>query len=680
MAAKNIEKRKNKEAVERRAIRADDVYNMVSVEDPRISPDGQWIAYVRVTVDRMGNSYNRTIWLIAAAGGEPIQLTRSGKDSSPRWSPDGKTLAFASGRDKKSQIYLLTVFGIGAEPRPLTKQPNGANAFSWSADGKWIAFLTPMSAEERKNEHKTPAPPQDKLEAEQREARRDADEKKKFDPRVIERLPYREGTSYRDGRYNQIYVIATDDPEATPRRLTNLDVDYEPPKWSPDGKYLYSAHARDIEADEPWQTSTIYQIAVKDGKEKAMTGEGFRNFGPLPSPDGKWIAFYRSPVGFGGRVLTRLAVMPSKGGEPRDLNLELDRSLSGQYDWVGLALRFMLNNAGDVEVGEVEATGGPVKKWVTGVTVEGFSVNQAGDMALAVATSLGPAEIYAQTSGKKSPTQLTRLNQKWLDDVMVQPTQEIRYQSADGTEIHGWYILPVGYQKGQSYPLAHNVHGGPHIMWGPAEKAAWHEWQVQAARGYVVFYCNPRGSDGYGAAFRDGIFAAWGVNDYPDQMAGVDKLIEMGLVDETRMGISGGSYGGFMVATIAARTDRYAAVVGQRGVYSLLSQDGTSDFTTLGLNEIGVAPWDDPQKLWAMSPLAQAHKIKTPLLLIHSENDYRVAISEAEQMFVYVRRSGGTVKLLRFPRDGHEMTRSGEPEHRVQSIEAILEWFDRYCK
>lgn len=665
---------------EPRPITADDVYNMVSAEDPRISPDGQWIAFVRVTVDRMGNSYNRTIWLVGSSGGSPIQLTRSGKDSSPRWSPDGKTLAFTSSRDKKSQLYLLPVFGIGAEPRPLTKMPNGANSYSWSADGKWIAFLSPLSADERANEAKNEAPPRDKLEAEQRDARRELDEKKRFDPRVIERLPYREGTSYRDGRYQQIYVIATDDLDAKPRRLTDLDTDYGPPRWSPDGKTLYAARASDVEADEPWQYSTLYQIAVKDGKEKALTGEGFRNFGPVPSPDGKWIAFYRTPVGFGGRVNMRLSVIPTKGGDPRDLTMEIDRSLGGLYEWAGDSLRFTITNAGDVELCKVAPTGGPVEKLVTGLTIDTFTTDAAGNLAFAAATATVPSEIYAQTVKHPSPIQLTHVNQKWLDDVIVQPTHTLRYHSPDGTEIHGWYILPVGYEPGKKYPLAHNVHGGPHIMWGPAEKAAWHEWQVQAAQGYVVFYCNPRGSDGYGSTFRDGIYGAWGVTDYPDQMAGVDKLIEMGLVDEKRMGISGGSYGGFMVTTIAARTDRYAAVVGQRGVYNLLSQDGTSDFTTLGLNEIGVAPWQDPQTLWNLSPLASAHKIKTPLLLIHSESDYRVAISEAEQMFVYVRRSGGTVKLLRFPRDGHEMTRAGEPEHRVQSITAILDWFDTYCK
>jgi dipeptidyl aminopeptidase/acylaminoacyl peptidase len=203
----------------------------------------------------------------------------------------------------------------------------------------------------------------------------------------------------------------------------------------------------------------------------------------------------------------------------------------------------------------------------------------------------------------------------------------------------------------------------------------WHECQVHAAHGYVVFYCNARGSDGYGQVFQDHSF---GVPDYPDQMAGVDKMIELGYADPDKLAVTGGSYGGYMTAWIIGHTDRFKAAVAQRGVFNLLSFYGTTDITAFTTDEFGVEPWQNPTLLWERSPLAYAHNIKTPLLIIHGENDYRVSISESEQLFTYVRANGGTVKLMRLPRESHDHSRSGEPLHRVQRLEAMFDWFDRY--
>jgi dipeptidyl aminopeptidase/acylaminoacyl peptidase len=276
--------------------------------------------------------------------------------------------------------------------------------------------------------------------------------------------------------------------------------------------------------------------------------------------------------------------------------------------------------------------------------------------------------------------QITQVNKKFLDEVLVQHTHELRFMSPSAQEIQGWYLLPVGYEDGKTYPLAFNIHGGPHVMWGPAMRSMWHEWQFHAARGYTVFYCNPRGSEGYGEAFIRSLHAAWGDVAFADLMAGIDALHEKGFVDARRMAVTGGSYGGYMTAWVVSHTDRFAVAVSQRGVYNLLTEYSTSDIPTFIEEELGVTAWQDPQTLWNHSPLAHAHNIKTPLLIIHSENDYRVPIAEAEQLFTFVRRTGGTVQMVRFPRDGHEMTRAGEPEHRVSSLTHMIDWFDKYCQ
>src|SRR6185436_15195084 len=262
--------------------------------------------------------------------------------------------------------------------------------------------------------------------------------------------------------------------------------------------------------------------------------------------------------------------------------------------------------------------------------------------------------------------------------VIVQPFHGLRWKSPSGDEIQGWYLLPVGYEEGKQYPLALNIHGGPHIMWGTTFKSMWHEWQFHAARGYVSFFCNPRGSDGYGEAFQMVLHGAWGTMAMDDIMSGVDALIDKGFVDTSRLAITGGSYGGYMTTWITGHSDRFIAAASLRGVYNMLSFTGTTDIVSFTSNEMGVEPWEDPTFLWDNSPLAYAQNIKTPMLLLHSENDFRVPISEGEQMYAYIRRTGGTVKLIRYPRDGHDMTRIGEPEHRISSLTHIIDWFDKF--
>jgi dipeptidyl aminopeptidase/acylaminoacyl peptidase len=674
-------------AEQKRPITAEDIYKISHVEDPRISPDGRWIAYVHMTVDKLENGYKRNIWLAPTNSGEPLQLTRSGKDTQPRWSPDGKTLAFTSARNKKPQIYLLRIGEPGGEARQLTSMPNGANSPAWSPDGSRIAFLAGMNASERAKEDsgEEDTPPVDKLESEQREARKERDEQKRWDPRIVSRIPYRTGTSFLDDRFTQIYVIPVaeglEGKDAKPRRLTSTDANHEQPQWTPDGQYLLTARMAKPGDDEPWRKNVLFRIRVDNGEMEQLTDENFASLTPLPSPDGRWIAYTRLPRELLAERITRLAVLPTAGGEPRDLNMELDRPVV-DFKWTAnsSALTFSAMSGGDIEIYKVAPTGGSVEKIIAGTMhAENLDVGTDGSIVYAASTPLNPSELYFQPPGSV-PRQLTQVNTKFLDEVIVQPTQELRFTSPGRHEIQGWYLYPVDYQEGKTYPLAFNIHGGPHVMWGPSMRSMWHEWQFHAARGYAVFYSNPRGSDGYGESFIRQLHGKWGDVAFTDLMAGIDTLLQKGFVDPNRMAVTGGSYGGYMTAWIVSHTDRFTAAVSQRGVYNLLTEYSTSDIPSFVEDELGVSAWQEPMALWEHSPLAHAHKIKTPLLLIHSENDYRVPIAEAEQLFTFVRRTGGTVQMVRFPREGHELTRSGEPEHRVSSLTHMIEWFDKYCK
>ena len=300
----------------KRPITADDLNRIHYVQSPQISPDGRHAAFVKVTPDPLERSYQRNIWLLSLESQHARQLTRGNQDSQPAWSPDGAHLAFVSGRSDKPQIFVLPTSGLGGEARPLTALPNGAGSPAWSPDGKQIAFLAPMRAEERAEEDapdRTESDPLDKLGKRHRDERRDEDERLRWDPRPMWRIPYRRGTSFVDERYQQIYVIATEESnEAKPRRLTNLDADYSQPRWSADGEAIYTSRAIDPESDEPWRAENVFRIEVTTGHESPLTDGESSVYAPLPSPDGKWIACGRSPIGVTD-VPMRLLVIATDG-------------------------------------------------------------------------------------------------------------------------------------------------------------------------------------------------------------------------------------------------------------------------------------------------------------------------------------------------------------------------------
>lgn len=671
-------------AVDKRLITAQNFYHIRRLETPRFSPDGSRVAYVLLTVDKADNAYRSAVWIAPMDDSPGKQFTAGEKrDTSPCWSPDGRRLAFVSNRhNDKNQIYLIDL--DGGEARRLTNMENGATDPAWSADGRRIAFVSPTSAEEREAEDAGETQDVAGLDADER--RRRAEEKKKarekkFDPHVVVRFPYRTGKDYLVDRYRHLYVIDVDVENAQPQRVTDDDFDFASPSWLADGSALVTWSIRDPEAHDPIFYGQVLCVPIEDGEPTVLSKPGYHPMAPLSSPDGQWVAYLHVLDKVPHSQTTRLVVVPATGGEAIELTAGFDASVNS-FRWSPDSqwLYFTAGVRGNNGLYRVPVTGGEVEKIVGGVRyVTGFDVTN-DRLAYVLSEPDNPSDLFVAGADGKNEKRLTEINARFLATKEIAPTKEMWYEAHDGASIQGWIVEPPDFDPANKYPLVLEIHGGPHAMWGPAEPTMWHEFQVLAARGYVVFYCNPRGSGGYGHDFRTAIHADWGFADYRDYLAGVDRVVAQGYVDAHRLVITGGSYGGYMTAWIIGQDDRFKAAVSQRGVYDLGAFTGATDIPRF-IEHIFEAPyWDDPEKLWKHSPLAYVKNIHTPLLIVHSERDYRAPIIGAEQLYAALRRLGRTVGFVRYPREGHELSRSGEPKHRIDRLNRIVDWFDLYAK
>jgi dipeptidyl aminopeptidase/acylaminoacyl peptidase len=672
-------------------VTAQDLYRVVTLSDPQFSPDGQWIAHVRTWINQARNEYQSAIWLAPAGDGRPRQFTSGERrDSSPRWSPDGRWLAFTSnraGEKKKPQLYVMPT--DGGEALQLTDLENGVGAPAWAPDGRRIAFTSRVNAKEMAAEQEPEAGAGQQHDEEDKDGEKDTP-----DPRVIERFAYRAETSYFDDRTAHLYVLEFD-PESglahgKPQRLTEEERDYADPRWMPDGGALLARVDRRPGEDDLFYYSDVVRVPLDRGPVELLTGPATADAGARPSPDGRWIAFNSVPVADYTTANEQIKCMPASGGEPRVLTAELD---AHAFDLVWTPdsryICFLVPEHGRVDLRRVSIDGGPVET-VFSADREILSYDlapDAGKIAFVASTDRAPWDLYianldavAEEPGHSQEQRLTEVNGEWLAAKTLGAVEDLWFESTDGTPIHGWIVQPPDLNPEKKYPLVLSIHGGPHAMWSRHESTMWHEWQMLAARGYVVLACNPRGSDGYGRDFRAALHKRWGEVDLPDLLAGVEAVLARGYVDSERLVVTGGSYGGFMTAWVIGHEDRFKAAVAQRGVYDLISFYSTSDIPRLTEWEFDAAPWQDPELLWKYSPLSHVEDIHTPLLLIHSENDFRAPIPSAEGLFVALRRLKRPVQLVRYPRDGHELSRSGEPKHRIDRLERIADWFDKYTK
>lgn len=704
----------------RRAMTPADILRVETVGDAQISPDGAWVVYTVSTAEgegtrsalwitRITNDTSQTALEAArpdARRSVPVQLLPSGWNASnPRWSPDGKRLAFLSSEkdstSKKDVTSLYVVALDNRSPRLVTRLTEtnffityAGESVAWSPEGKRLAFINATDESEALD-----------------------NDSKSSDPRVINRMQYKSRTSFSDTLRTHVFVVDVDDDRAEARQLTEGRFYDHALTWSPRGDEIafLSNHEFDPDANN---NSDIFAVSL-NGRVRQITSTPGCEYEPQWSPDGKWLAYTatRREVTTIDSVAedAHVWVIDAQGGRGRELTAAQDRrARNPRWTADGKTIFYLANDRGGTTIYDVhlqessphqllpnwlkgdslfQAGGAVVPKPTTNnYQVSSFSIAQKieflpqGEWIAALRSQLG-WPIAFTLSAPTSPTELwfcngfgtvgqriSAHNDSFVRSVNLIEPQEIRFRSFDGTPIQGWLMKPVGWREGVRYPLILSVHGGPHGMYGYGFTSL---FQAYAARGYAVLYLNPRGSNGYGQRFSDGTLREWGGGDYRDLMMGVDEALRLyPWIDADRLGVTGISYGGFMVNWMITQTPRFKAAVARASVSNLISFYSTSLYQDLIHAEFGL-PWDDYDLLWRWSPLRYVRQAQTPTLFIHGEQDNDVHITQSEEMYTALKRRGVEAELVRYPREGHNFH---EPRHQVDALERTLAWFDKYLK
>ncbi len=642
-----------------RPMTPDDIYAIKWVGENDISPDGSRVAVVVTQLDRDTDGYRSAIWVVDSSGGEPRQFTAGTKrDGSPRWSPDGKWLAFTTERgEDKPQLALLAA--DGGESRVLTSLTLGAGVPAWSPDGTRVAFSA-----------KTGAVP-------------DPDPKKAKPYRRISSMKYRvngQGFTYHQRRH--IFVVDVASGACT--QATDGDWDDTQPAWSPDGTQIafVSARHEDREFDS---ASDVWVVPSAGGEARQVTQTAGGRSAPSWSPDGTKIAHIQHPDWPSNGLLR---VVASDGSGQEDASGGLDREMGAGGLPGAVAQPKWLTGGGILTVA---ADRGETSIWIGGGDAEGrwvakdatmatwYSVDAAGLRAAVTANSQQkPAELYLVNLESGSKRQLTDFNAAFRDEVDLQQGEKFVVQTDAGMEVDCWLMKPAGFVEGKSYPVILNVHGGPFGQYG---ETFFDEFQIYTAAGYGVVFCNPRGSSGQDTAFSRAVVGDMGGPDYLDVMSAFDAALERApWADRERLGIMGGSYGGFMTSWTIGHTTRFKAAISERAVNDWYSMQGASDIGgTFNRQYLGADATiqDNLEAVLRQSPLTYAKNIETPVLILHSEVDLRCPISQAEQLFVVLKQRRKDVEFVRFPDEDHELSRAGRPSHRVDRFNVILDYWKR---
>jgi len=647
-------------------VEASDYVEFSRLSHPAVSPDGERVAYVQQTPESE-TDYEATVHVAPTDGGDPKRFTvAEGVDSEPAWSPSGDRIAFVSTRgadDERPQLWVVPT--DGGEAEQVTDVVGGVSDIAWGPDGDRIAFLQSVRPEEVEAGHD--------LRVGEEYEREDPD------PRVVDRHVYRSHESYSDGARSHVYTVDAD--SGSVERVTEGEVDCLSPAWGDD---LYYPVRYGSDDDLRWE---IEAYDTDSGERDTVTA--VEGWGPTLAVDASRphdrIAYTTTPEDDPTLVQTEIEVFTREVGEVTHLTADLDRDLelwnaSHAPEWGpdGDALYVCTPDEGSYVLRRLDPATGADEVVLGGERhVHGFSASRD---AVGVVQSEWdhPGEVVAATPGGAEEVTLTRVNADYLDDRAVAEPEEVRFESG-GTEIQGWVLTPPDFDPDAEYPLAVEIHGGPHRMWSTTG-SMWHEFQTLAARGYVVFWCNPRGSTGYGEEFRSAIERDWGDVTMQDVMAGAREVAGREYVDEDDAFVTGGSFGGFMVSWLVGHTDFFAGAVAQRGVYDLTGFYGSTDAYKLVEGDFRAVPWDDPEFLWEQSPAAHVEYVDTPTLLVHAERDYRTPANTAELFYRSLKKHDVDTRLVRYPREGHELSRSGEPGHVVDRIERIVRWFDGYSE
>jgi dipeptidyl aminopeptidase/acylaminoacyl peptidase len=654
----------------RRPITVDDLLKVRRVGDPQLSPDGRLIAYQISDPDKAANRSRTQIYLIPVAGGDPVQLT-SGDSSAttPRWSPDGKRIAFVRG----GQIH--TMDATGGDVKKITSISTGAGDPVWSPDGRWLAFVSdiyPGCADDACNQ------------------KRDAEaEASKVKAKVIDRLLYRHWTAWKDGKRTHVFVVSADGGAA--RDLTPGDFDAPPFSlggptdyaFSPDSREL--AFARNTEKVEATSTNNdIFTVPVAGGEAQRITGDNKgSDQSPLYSPDGRYLA-YRSQATAGFESARwRLMLYDRQTKKTRELLSKHDAYVEGfTFTPDSRRIYFVSGERGRQPVYVVNVADGVLSKVFDGFNDDVRVAPDGETLVFTRSSSIQPTEIYryAPEGGHRVVAQVTRTNDAFLSGFNLQVAEEMEWAGAGGTKIHGWLFKPANPSANTRHPLVVLIHGGPQGAWNDSWSYRWNP-QIFASAGYMVFMPNPRGSTGYGQQFTDEISGDWAGKVYTDIINGVAQVAARPDVDRERIGAAGGSYGGYMVNWILGHNDdqrvKFKALVSHAGVFNLVSMYGVTEELWFPEWEFKGTPWDNPELYTRWSPHLHARNFKTPTLVTHGELDYRVPIGEGFQLFTYLQKQNVPSKLLYFPDEGHWILK---PQNSALWYSTVINWFDQHLK
>jgi acylaminoacyl-peptidase len=645
-----------------------DIFQLEYASDPQISPDGQQVVYVRNFMDIMKDRRRSNLWIINYDGTEHRPLTTGNEnDSSPRWSPDGKRLAYVSRANGSSQIYVRWMdTGQTAKLTNLTKSPS---SITWSPDGRWIAFSM-MVPERGKPFAEMPPKPKGAEWARP--------------PRVITKLKYRaDGRGYLEDGYTHLFVLPADG--GTPRQITSGPYNHGGPiAWSPDGtSILFSANRHEDWEYDP-MNSEIYEVSLVDGSIKALTDRKGPDRNPVLSPDGRRIAYLGFDDKLQGYHVTRLYVMNRDGSGKKVLTQDLDRSVRRPvWSRDGKGIYFQYDDEGNTKIGYISLSGKiqTLARDVGGISLGrpyasgSFSVAANGRFAYTHSRPDHPADVAVGRRGSAAAKRITRLNDDLFGHKKLGSVEEIWYTSSyDGRKIQGWIVKPPEFDPQKKYPLILEIHGGPFANYGDRFAA---EIQLYAAAGYVVLYTNPRGSTSYGEEFGNLIHHNYPGQDYDDLMSGVDAVIERGYIDEDNLFVTGGSGGGVLTSWIVGKTDRFRAAVVAKPVINWYSFVLTADnYNFFYKYWFPGFPWDVPEQYLKRSPISLVGNVTTPTMLLTGEVDYRTPISETEQFYQALKLRKVETAMVRLPQASHGI--AARPSYLMAKVAYILKWFEKH--
>ena len=725
---------------QKRNITEKDLFDFVWIGDPQVSPDGARVAFVRVSVNEKKEGYNTSIWIVPAAGGEePRQLTKGDHDGAPRWSPDGKSLLFVraaekDGKPEPPQLCMLPM--TGGDSFVFTDLPKGAGDPKWSPDGKTIAFTSSTNAEDLAKQEKKKQKEEELKKAVSAEAspsasptgktvartsspssspakdsapesavkKAESEAEHESDIRVITRAIYRQDDEgYLDPKRPQhIWTVPAPrsaDQKVQPKQLTSGRFDEGSAVWAKDNSRIFFTS---LHADEPYYElpkTELYAVASSGG-EPAKLNSFDMDVGDMSlSPDGKQVAFVASttqPVNSYTQPDLWIVDLTANA-KPRNLTEKFDFDVGqGVFGdnapprggggatplWTtdGRSLIEVYGKEGKTILASFDvASGTPTDITQGNQAVLRFRASTDGSkFVYTVSTATRIVDLFAldSKSPDAKPVQLTKANDELFSKLNLTEPEEISYQSFDGKKVQAWVQKPPGFDLAKKYPLILNIHGGPHAAYGYIFE---HEFQWMAAKGYVVLYPNPRGSTTYGQDFGNVIQYHYPGDDYKDLMAGVDDVIKRGYIDNKKLGVTGGSGGGLLTNWVVGQTDRFAAAVSQRDIASWSHWWYTADFTLFQQTWFKAPPFDAEEDFKARSPITYIKNVKTPMMFILGESDYRTPPGAGgEEMFRALKFRKVPTVMVRFPNESHELSRSGQPWHRVERLQNIVGWFDRW--